>query len=81
MVDMKDDFILIQGDIVSNASLEPAIKMHYKGLSKVDKEKKATPTILTKVFAEIPYTNPIRDPSQEIALMLDAETRQILDYF
>ena len=81
MSDINDDFILMQGDIVTNASLDAAMRMHYKGLAKVDKEKKPTPTILTKVFAEIPYSNPIRDPSQEVALMLDVETRQILDYF
>ena len=71
MCEIKDDFILMQGDIVTNASLDEAIKMHYKGLAKVDKEKKPTPTIITKVFTEIPYSNPIRDPSQEVALMLD----------
>ena len=45
MCEIKDDFILMQGDIVTNASLDEAIKMHYKGLAKVDKEKKPTPTI------------------------------------
>ena len=75
MREIKDNFILIQGDIVSNAKLAPALKMHYNGLTKTDASKQATPTIITKVFAEIPYTNPIRDPSQEVALMLDAETR------
>jgi len=35
---------------------------------------------LTKVFAQIPFSSPVRDPSQDLALMLDAETQQILDY-
>ena len=80
MVDIKDNFILIQGDIISNASLGPAIKMHFEGMKKKDKDQ-ATPTIVTKVLAEIPFSNPIRDPSQEIMVMFDSETRQILDYF
>ena len=81
MVDIKDNFILIQGDIISNASLGPAIKMHFEGMKKRDKENQATPTIVTKVLAEIPFSNSIRDPSQEIMVMFDSETRQILDYF
>ena len=50
--------------------------MHYK--AKV--EAKERQTIMTKVFAKIPFASPTRDPSQDIVLMLDAETRQILDY-
>lgn len=81
MCDIKDNFILIQGDIISNASLGPAIKMHFEGVKKRDKENQPTPTIVTKVLAGIPFSNPIRDPSQEIMVMFDSETRQILDYF
>ena len=75
MVEIKENFILIQGGIVSNALLAPAIKMHFAGLDNKGKDKNPTPTIITKIFAEIPYTNPMRDPSQEIALLLDSETR------
>ena len=81
MVDIKDNFIIIQGDIISNAQLGPAIKMHYEGIKRRDKEGQHTPTIVTKVMAGIPFSNPIRDPSQEIMVMFDAETHQILDYF
>ena len=75
MCDIKDNFILIQGDIISNASLGPAIKMHFEGVKKRDKENQPTPTIVTKVLAGIPFSNPIRDPSQEIMVMFDSETR------
>ena len=36
--------------------------------------------IMTKIFAPIPYASPVRNPRQELALLLDQETRQILDY-
>jgi len=75
-VELRDEFILISGDIVCNADLAPALKMHYKA----KQENKEFQVILTKVFAEIPFSNPVRDSSQELALMVDAETRQILDY-
>jgi len=29
-IDLNDDFILINGDIVSNADITPAIKQHYQ---------------------------------------------------
>ena len=38
------------------------------------------PVIMTKIFAQIPYANPVRNPSQEVFLLLDQETRQIIDY-
>ena len=38
------------------------------------------PVIMTKIFAQIPYANPVRNPSQEVTLLLDQETRQIIDY-
>ena len=37
--------------------------------------------IMTKIFAEIPFANPVRDPSQEVALLVEADSRVIIDYF
>ena len=53
--------------------------MHLDSKKK-DKSGEGATTIMTKIFAKIPYANPVRDPSQELALLLDQETRQILDY-
>lgn len=35
---------------------------------------------MTKIFAKIPFTSATRDSSQDLVLMLNAETRQILDF-
>ena len=35
---------------------------------------------MTKVFTELSFSNPVRERSQEIVLMLDAESKVILDY-
>ena len=55
----------------------------HMGAKKSNKAKdggEGASVIMTKIFAQIPYANPVRDPSQELALLLDQETRQILDY-
>lgn len=53
---IKSDFILCKGDIITNADIHDALKAHYKVKSD-DKEKKL---ILTKIFTQIPFSNPIR---------------------
>ena len=63
---LKEDFIIIQGDVVTNALLQDAIKMHL-----ANKKKDGASVILTKIFAQIPYSNPVRDPSQEVNLLLN----------
>jgi len=60
---------------VCNADLSDALKMHYRA-----KQEKDRQTIMTKVFARIPFKSATRDASQDLVLMLNAETRQILDY-
>jgi len=66
----------MQGDIISNADLQEALKMHFKHKTE-DKERKV---ILTKVFHQVPFSSAIRDPSQELVLMVDNQTKEILDY-
>lgn len=75
-VELNDDFILVNGDIVSNADLSPALKQHYQ--SKQD--YKDFQTVITKIFTKQAFSSPLRDPSQEIVLTLDSETKQIIDY-
>ena len=69
----------MQGDIITNARLQDAVKMHMQAKKK-DKGDEGAQVIMTKIFAQIPYSNPVRDLSQEVALLLDVETYQILDY-
>ena len=47
---LKDDFIIMQGDIVSNARLQGAIQMHM-GAKKKDKGGESASVIMTKIFA------------------------------
>ena len=74
MSKLKEDFIIMQGDIVTNALLKDAVQMHMASKKK-DKSGEGASVVLTKIFAPIPFTNPVRDPSQEVALLLDEETR------
>jgi hypothetical protein len=47
---------------------------------RVKAEDKDRKLILTKLFMKIPFSNPIRSPQQEIILMLDKATNEILKY-
>ena len=61
-VTLKDDFIIMQGDIVTNARLKDAMRFHNESKKK-DKNGDAVSVIMTKIFAQIPFANPVRDPS------------------
>jgi translation initiation factor eIF-2B subunit epsilon len=58
-VELRDEFILCQGDIVCNADLSDALKFHYRSKQEI----KDRQTIMTKVFARIPFTSATRDSS------------------
>jgi len=73
---LHDDFILLKGDIVSNAELGPALKQHFASKN-ADSE---FPTIMTKIFKQLPFSSPLRDPSHEVMLTLDATHNTIVDY-
>lgn len=67
---------MINGDIITNADLCPAIEQHYKS-KQLNKDFQ---TVITKVFTRLPFSSPLRDPSQEIVLTVDSENNQIVDY-
>jgi NDP-sugar pyrophosphorylase family protein len=70
-VKLKEDFIIMAGDVVTNGRLQDAIKMHIGAKKSKGKGDDGASVIMTKIFAQIPYSNPVRDPSQELALLLD----------
>ena len=67
---IKDDFILVRADTVTNIDVRPAIQMHYKIKELQGRaENKAQiadlrkfRTILTKIFIKMSHSNPLRDP-------------------
>ncbi len=65
---IKEEFLLLRGDLITNADIQDALKEHFR-VKAEDKEKKL---ILTKIFVKVPFSNPIRSPQQEIILMLDS---------
>lgn len=75
-IEINDDFVLMNGDIVSNANFTDAVKMHFDA----KQGNKEHQQIITKIFIKIPYNSDLRDPQQEVAILVDGETRQILDY-
>ena len=73
---IKDEFLLVRGDLITNADIQGALKEYFR-VKAEDKDRKL---ILTKLFMKIPFSNPIRSPQQEIILMLDNATSEILKY-
>lgn len=93
---LEEQFLVMYSDIVCNANIEPAIKMHWDAMEEQDRkmrqwkkemaaeeareklrkkkggddeeDKKPTASsddetriIMTRVFSELPFTNPVRD--------------------
>lgn len=74
---IKDDFIVISGDIITNIDIQNALKMHYHIKSEEsiklnqNLDSRKLKTIMTKLFLKMSYSNPVRDPSLDITLMID----------
>ena len=74
----EDDFIVVRGDIVTNINIHEALKMHYfikqqeckKENQDTEKSRKVS-TIMTKLFLKMSYTNPLRDPLNDVTLLID----------
>jgi translation initiation factor eIF-2B subunit epsilon len=65
---IKDDFVLVNSDFVSNIDLEEALRSHYKGIHDIDKsqlteEEQCKALILTKVFAKTNFVDPCKSSS------------------
>eukprot|EP00347_Sterkiella_histriomuscorum_P009530 403340855 len=73
---IQHEFILCRGDIITNVNIHQAMKEHFK-IKAEDKEKKL---VLTKLFVKVPFSNPIRNKQQEVALILDDQTKEIMKY-
>ncbi len=56
---LKNDFLLVGGDFVSNINLSKALQEHYQR-KKEDKNRKL---ILTKLFVKMPFSSAIRSQS------------------
>jgi len=57
-IEINDDFVLMNGDIVSNANFTDAVKMHFDS----KQGNKEHQQIITKIFIKIPYNSDLRDP-------------------
>ena len=73
---IKNEFILVKGDVITNANIHEAFKRHCK----IRSEDSDNKLILTKIFVKVPFSNPIRHQSQECCLILDDGTKEILKY-
>ena len=83
---IKDDFVLVRGDIITNINIQDALKMHYHIKQEEAKKENQTTdtrkwhTIMTKLFLRMAHSNPKRDPTTDITLLLDRQTKEILKY-
>jgi translation initiation factor eIF-2B subunit epsilon len=64
---INHEFVLVRGDLITNADIQGALKEHFR----VKAEEKEKKLILTKLFTKIPFSNNIRSLQQEVVLMLD----------
>lgn len=81
---IKDDFIVVSGDVITNINIHEALQMHYFIKNEEDKkglpESRKTKTIMTKLFLKQSMVNPLRDPQSLVTLLLDRQTKEILKY-
>ena len=84
---IKDDFILVRSDIITNINLHPALKMHYHVKQLESKKENQTTdsrknkTIMTKLFIKMADSNPLRDPAfTDVTLLMDDQTKEIINY-
>lgn len=83
---MKDEFLVVRGDIITNINLQEALKMHWtvKAMeSQSDNVKTAfrkNKTIMTKLFVRQSNLSKLRNPNTDIMLMLDSQTKEIYKY-
>jgi translation initiation factor eIF-2B subunit epsilon len=84
---IKDDFVLVRGDIITNMNIQGALKMHYHVKQQEAKKENQTSetrklkTIMTKIFKSMAYSNPLRDPANtDVTLMFDSQTRELMKY-
>lgn len=84
---LKDDFVLVRGDIITNIDIHGALKMHYHVKKEEGKKANVTgdtrklKTIMTKVFTSMAISNPLRDPATtDITVMYDAQTKELIKY-
>ena len=69
----SDPFILISGDVVSNIRLEPILRAHE---ARPDKSK----VVMTMVLRKCPPGHHLRNLDDDLVVVLDKDTRQILMY-
>jgi NDP-sugar pyrophosphorylase family protein len=83
---LRDDFIVVRGDIITNIKIADALEFYWTMKALESKKENQTTdtrknkTILTKLFIKRSNLNPLRDPSTDIMLMLDNQTQEILKY-
>lgn len=75
---MKDDFIVVRGDIITNINIQEALKMHFTVKALENKKENQTTdtrknkTIMTKLFLKQNQLSNTRHPSADILLMMDS---------
>lgn len=83
---LRDDFLVVRGDIITNISIKDALEFHWnvKALE-AKKENQTTDTrknktIMTKLFVRQSSISHLRDPSTDFMLMMDGQTKEIFKY-
>mmetsp|Transcript_17443 Transcript_17443/g.32016 ORF Transcript_17443/g.32016 Transcript_17443/m.32016 type:complete len:774 (+) Transcript_17443:134-2455(+) len=75
----SDPFVLLSGDVVSNVSLKPIIDAHKA--RRKNKDAGGTNNVMTMVFCPTNQTqNRLRPIDEDVAVVLNSKTKQILKY-
>lgn len=81
---IKDDFLVVRGDIITNIDLQDALKVHYhikqEEKTNMNVDGRKNNTIMTKLFMAQSNSSPLKDTQSEISLLIDRQTKEIYKY-
>lgn len=81
---IKDDFLVVRGDIITNIDLQDALKVHYhikqQEKTNMNVDGRKNNTIMTKLFMAQSNSSPLKDTQSEISLLIDRQTKEIYKY-
>ena len=72
---IRSDFILVQGDLIANVDLKPALEAHRQRRQGTD-----TNSIMTLVCRQVAPQHPARSWEEQIVLAVEPSTNRVLHH-
>ena len=71
---IKGDLLFVNGHVISNIDISKAIEEHQR------RRSHDLPMLMTKLFIKLPLNSVRRNPSDLVAVVINSETQEILNY-